>query len=69
MLPLLCLLSKSPIYAFDSGLTNSNYTELTQLYEKYKDKGMFLLTQGWSSFITSNYLLVSDTTIANLKLR
>jgi glutathione peroxidase-family protein len=22
-----------------SGLTNSNYTELAQLYEKYKDQG------------------------------
>lgn len=24
-----------------SGMTNSNYTELNQLYEKYKDQGMF----------------------------
>jgi hypothetical protein len=26
-----------------SGLTNSNYTELAQLYEKYKDQGVFLI--------------------------
>ena len=26
-----------------SGLTNSNYTELSQLYEKYKDQGKYLM--------------------------
>ena len=26
-----------------SGLTNSNYTELSQLYEKYKDQGKYLI--------------------------
>ena len=26
-----------------SGLTNSNYTELAQLYEKYKDQGVSLI--------------------------
>ncbi|KAJ8449264.1 hypothetical protein Cgig2_002396 [Carnegiea gigantea] len=29
--------------ASQCGLTNSNYTELTQLYEKYKDKGLEIL--------------------------
>lgn len=29
--------------ASQCGLTNSNYTELTQLYDKYKDKGLEIL--------------------------
>ncbi|CAN0907614.1 Probable phospholipid hydroperoxide glutathione peroxidase 6, mitochondrial [Linum grandiflorum] len=29
--------------ASQCGLTNSNYTELTQLYQKYKDQGMEIL--------------------------
>ncbi|KAK6158181.1 hypothetical protein DH2020_005495 [Rehmannia glutinosa] len=29
--------------ASQCGLTNSNYTELTQLYEKYKDQGLEIL--------------------------
>ncbi|GER38871.1 glutathione peroxidase [Striga asiatica] len=28
---------------YTSGLTNSNYTELTQLYKKYKDQGLEIL--------------------------
>lgn len=28
-------------FFWGSGLTNSNYTELNQLYEKYKDQGLF----------------------------
>lgn len=39
------LTSKTHIYSCDSGLTNSNYKELTRVYEKYKDKGTFLPTQ------------------------
>jgi glutathione peroxidase len=35
-----------------SGLTNSNYTELSQLYEKYKDQGEYLIYDLACSFTT-----------------
>jgi glutathione peroxidase len=43
--------------ASQCGLTNSNYTELTQLYDKYKSKGLFVLLS--FLFLIHHMLLVS----------
>lgn len=41
-----CIFGAKCLYADDlSGMTNSNYTELNELYNKYKDKGKLVSTK------------------------
>jgi len=35
------MISFNKFPSYGSGLTSSNYSELSRLYEKYKDQGMF----------------------------
>lgn len=53
---------KFPVFLFDcvwsSGLANTNYTQLTELYSKYKDRGEIVIVVFLSLSLNSIYVMM-----------